>query len=36
MRLARDIRVIEGALGDGRKRIYDGEIPLIKRLRRVA
>lgn len=36
MRLARDIRVIEAAVGDGVKRVYDSEMPLIKRLRRVA
>lgn len=35
MRLVRDIRVIEAALGDGRKRVYESEQPLIKRLRRV-
>lgn len=35
MRLVRDIRAIEAALGDGEKRIYDSEIPLMKRLRRV-
>lgn len=35
MRLVRDIRNIEIALGDGIKRVYDSEIPLIKRLRRI-
>jgi len=35
MRLVRDIRVIESALGDGMKRLYDSEIPIMKRLRRV-
>jgi N-acetylneuraminate synthase len=34
IRLVRDIRVIEQALGDGRKLVYDSELPLIKRLRR--
>ena len=34
MRLVRDIRVIELALGDGVKRIYESEEPLIMRLRR--
>jgi N-acetylneuraminate synthase len=34
MRMVRDIRVIEKALGDGFKRVYDSEKPLIKRLRR--
>lgn len=28
MRLVRDIRVIERALGDGEKRVYDSEIPI--------
>jgi N-acetylneuraminate synthase len=32
-RLVRDIRVIESALGDGVKRIYDSEIPVMKKLR---
>ena len=35
MRLVRDIRAIEKALGDGVKRVYDSEIPLIERLRKV-
>lgn len=34
-RMARDIRVIERALGDGVKKVYDSEIPIIKKLRRV-
>jgi N-acetylneuraminate synthase len=34
MRLVRDIRVIEEALGDGVKRVYDSEIPARQRLRR--
>jgi sialic acid synthase SpsE len=34
-RLVRDIRVIESALGDGVKRIYDSERPIIARLRGV-
>lgn len=33
-RLARDIRVIESALGDGIKRVYESEVPIIKRLRK--
>jgi N-acetylneuraminate synthase len=33
MRLVRDIRVIESALGDGIKSVYDSELPLISRLR---
>lgn len=34
-RLVRDIRAIESALGDGQKRVYDSEKPLIERLRRI-
>ena len=34
-RLVRDIRTIEAALGDGVKRVYDSERPLISRLRRL-
>ena len=34
-RLVRDIRVIESALGDGVKRIYERELPLKAKLRRV-
>ena len=33
-RLVRDVRVIEQALGDGVKRVYDSEIPIRKKLRR--
>lgn len=33
-RLVRDIRVIESALGDGIKRVYESEVPIIKRLRK--
>jgi N-acetylneuraminate synthase len=33
-RLVRDVRVVESALGDGVKRVYDEERPLIERLRR--
>jgi sialic acid synthase SpsE len=35
MRLVRDIRVIEQALGDGVKRTYESEKPLMARLRRI-
>jgi N-acetylneuraminate synthase len=35
-RLVRDIRTIEKALGDGRKRVFDSEIPVMKKLRVVA
>lgn len=34
-RLVRDIRLVEIALGDGFKRVVEGEIALIQRLRRV-
>jgi len=34
MRLVRDIRVIEKALGDGVKKVFDSEIPIRKKLRR--
>ncbi len=34
MRLVRDIRVIEAALGDGEKRVYESELPIKKKLRR--
>jgi N-acetylneuraminate synthase len=35
MRLVRDIRVIEAALGDGTKRVTDTEVPIMQKLRRV-
>jgi N-acetylneuraminate synthase len=35
MRLVRDIRTIEKALGDGQKRVYDSELPARAKLRRV-
>lgn len=34
-RLVRDIRAIEQALGDGLKRVYKSELPIIDKLRRV-
>ena len=34
-RLVRDIRLIEQSLGDGVKRVYQSELPIIKKLRRV-
>lgn len=34
-RLVKDIRAIEQAMGDGVKRVYDSELPIIKKLRRV-
>jgi len=33
-RLVKYIRVVEEALGDGRKRVYDSELPIKNRLRR--
>ncbi len=35
-RLVRDIRVVEAALGDGVKRVYDSEVPIQRKLRRSA
>ncbi|MEZ4224542.1 MAG: N-acetylneuraminate synthase family protein [Polyangiaceae bacterium] len=35
MRLVRDVRAIETALGDGEKRVSDDEVPVMKKLRRV-
>jgi N-acetylneuraminate synthase len=34
-RVVRDIRLIEQSLGDGVKRVYEREVPIIKKLRRV-
>jgi N-acetylneuraminate synthase len=34
IRMVKDIRIIEKALGDGIKRVYDSEKPLIKKLRK--
>ena len=34
-RLARDIRIIESAMGDGVKKVYDSELPIIAKLRGV-
>lgn len=34
-RLLRDIRLIETSLGDGEKRVYDREVPIMEKLRRV-
>jgi N-acetylneuraminate synthase len=34
-KLVRDIRVVELALGDGNKKVYDSEIPIRAKLRRV-
>ena len=35
MRLVRDIRLVETALGDGEKRVIEREVPIMKKLRRV-
>jgi N-acetylneuraminate synthase len=35
MRLVRDIRLVETAMGDGVKRVIDREVPIMKKLRRV-
>jgi N-acetylneuraminate synthase len=35
VRLVRDIHAVESAMGDGVKRIYDSEIPIMDKLRRV-
>jgi N-acetylneuraminate synthase len=34
-RLVRDIRAVESALSDGIKRVYDSELPVLEKLRRV-
>ena len=34
-RLVRDIRLVEQSLGDGVKRVYEEEVPVMKKLRRV-
>jgi len=34
-KLVRDIRALENAFGDGKKAIYDGEKPMITKLRRI-
>jgi sialic acid synthase SpsE len=33
-RLVRDIRTVEAALGDGVKKVYDSELPVLQKLRR--
>ena len=35
-RLVKDIRAIDAALGDGVKVVYDSELPVKEKLRRVA
>ena len=34
-RLVRDIRLVEQSMGDGVKRVYEDEVPVMKKLRRV-
>jgi N-acetylneuraminate synthase len=34
-RLVRDVRLVEQAMGDGIKRVYEREYPIIRKLRRV-
>ena len=34
-RMVRDIRLCEGSMGDGVKRVYEEEVPILKKLRRV-
>jgi sialic acid synthase SpsE len=34
-RLVRDIRAVEMALGDGVKKVYPSEVPIMQKLRRV-
>jgi len=36
IRLVRDIRLIETSMGDGVKKVYERELPVIRKLRRVA
>jgi len=36
IRLVRDIRLVETSLGDGVKRVYERELPVIRKLRRVS
>jgi N-acetylneuraminate synthase len=35
VRMVRDIRVIEKAMGNGVKQVYESEVPIMKKLRRV-
>jgi N-acetylneuraminate synthase len=35
-RLVRDVRIIEQALGDGQKRVYESELPIRAKLRKVS
>jgi N-acetylneuraminate synthase len=34
-KMVRDVRAVELALGDGKKRVYESEVPIMKKLRRV-
>ena len=33
--IGKDVRALEKAMGDGVKRVYDSEVPIISKLRRV-
>jgi N-acetylneuraminate synthase len=35
MRVIRDIRLVEAAMGDGVKRVLESEVPVMQKLRRV-
>jgi N-acetylneuraminate synthase len=35
VRLVKDIRAVEKAIGDGIKRVYESELPIMSKLRRV-
>ncbi len=35
MRVVRDIRLVETAMGDGVKKVYPSEVPVMQKLRRV-
>jgi N-acetylneuraminate synthase len=34
-RMVRDVKLVEGILGDGKKKIWDSEIPVMKKLRNI-
>ena len=34
-RLVRDLRMVDNVLGDGKKRIWESEIPAMKKLREI-
>ena len=35
IRMVKDIRMVTGILGDGKKKIWDSEVPAMKKLRQV-